>query len=81
MNLADYLAATGTTQQDMATAIGRSQSVVSRIMAGIQLPEPSTALAIVKATKGMVTLCDLFYQNGPCKRECHASKKRRRITK
>lgn len=70
MNLADYLATTGTTQQDMAAAIHRSQSVVSRLAAGVQEPDPVTARRIVAFTKGKVRLCDLYLSPADAKRWC-----------
>lgn len=55
-----WLADTGTTQAELARAVGVGQSAVSRIAAGVELPNPATAAALAKATRGKVTVCELL---------------------
>ncbi len=60
MDLKSYLAESGRTMQDMATACGRAQSVISRIANGLQFPERTTALSLIEASKGKICICDLY---------------------
>lgn len=60
MDLAAYLTESGRTMMDVATEIGRAQSVVSRIANRVQLPEPSTALRLIEASRGKICMDDLY---------------------
>lgn len=40
--------------------IGRAQSIVSRLVNGKHRADPTTALRIIKATRGKVHLADLY---------------------
>lgn len=60
MDLGNYLKETGTTMSDFGRRIGRAQSIVSRLVNRRHRADPSTALRIVKATGGKVSMDDLY---------------------
>ena len=60
MTLREYLETTNTTMAAFGKKIGRAQSIVSRLCAKKHRPDPSSAIRIVAATKGRVTLNDLY---------------------
>ena len=49
-SLADYLAATGQTQEALAEALGISQPAISAYVAGRTMPRPALALRLSKYT-------------------------------
>lgn len=49
-SLAEYLERTNTTQEELAAALGIAQSLVSRYVAGKQLPRPALALRLSEYT-------------------------------
>lgn len=49
-SLADYLAKTGQTQEELAEALGISQPMVSSYIAGRTMPRPALALRISEHT-------------------------------
>ncbi len=53
--LAKWLQKTGTSQEALASAVGVSQSYVSRLVSGARSPGRSVAIAIAKFTRGAVT--------------------------
>lgn len=60
MNVADYIKASGCTQEEFAARAGLAQSNVSRIVNGKQKPDPDTAVQIVVVTEGQVTLNEIY---------------------
>ncbi len=60
MELRQYLKETKTSMTTFGKAIGRAQSIVSRIAARKHRPDPVTAVRIVVKTKGKITLDDLY---------------------
>jgi transcriptional regulator with XRE-family HTH domain len=60
MTLLDYLNWKGLTQQEMADSVGVSKSYISLISNGERVPRAKIAQAIVRATKGAVSLEELF---------------------
>lgn len=72
MKLAEYLRETDTKMTEFGSKIGRAQSIVSRLSSEKHRPDPSTAVRIVIATKGRVTLDDLY--GTPKKYRCDCQK-------
>lgn len=72
MELADWLKETGTKMTEFGEKIGRAQSIVSRLSARKHRPDPTTAVKIVIATKGRVSLDDLY--GTPQRYRCDCSK-------
>lgn len=61
MKLRDYLKKNKIKITDFAESIGHSQSTISSYLTGARpRPRPDIALKIVEATKGKVTLNDLY---------------------
>lgn len=60
MELLDYLTQNKITMQKFGERIGRAQSIVSRLANKKHWPDRGTAVKIVHATKGMVTLDELY---------------------
>ena len=60
MDLKDYLAQSDQTMSEFAEKISRAQSIVSRLVNRKHRPDPSTAVRIVVATKGLVSMDDLY---------------------
>lgn len=51
-------------QSVLAVQAGLSESGISRILAGKQIPEPKTALAISNALLGEVSVIEILFPNG-----------------
>lgn len=60
MELREYLTKNNITMSVMGKRVKRAQSIISRICARKHRPDPSTAVRIVIATKGAVSLDDLY---------------------
>ncbi len=60
MHLAQYMAAHGLSDEDVAALIGRSRVTISRIRRGIVRPEWTTIERLKKVTKGAVTADDFL---------------------
>ena len=60
MTLSEYLEKTHQTQAEFGELIGKSQQLISGYCTGTLTSPRATALDIVKATKGAVTLEDLW---------------------
>lgn len=60
MELREYLTQNNMTMVQFGEKIGRAQSIVSRLCGKKHRADPSTAIRIVSATKGRVTLDDLY---------------------
>lgn len=60
MELGNYLKTNGITMSAFGKRIGRAQSIVSRLVNKRHRADPSTALRIVKATGGVISLDDLY---------------------
>lgn len=73
VELSDWLKETKTTMVDFGIAVGRAQSIISRLAARRHRPDPSTAVKIVIATRGKVTLDDLYQT--PKRYRCDCAKK------
>lgn len=58
--LAAFIDAHGLTYEAFGRRVGLSRVSVHRIVSGSQIPSPESALAIVDATGGAVTLEDLI---------------------
>lgn len=60
VELKEYLKTNNVTMAVFGEKIGRAQSIVSRLANRRHRPDPTTALRIVKVTKGAVSLDDLY---------------------
>ena len=60
MKLHEYLTLAKMTQLEFSKKINKSQTLVSGYCTGTLIPPRATALKIVKITKGVVTLGDLW---------------------
>ena len=60
LDLKTYLETTNTTMTHFAAKIERAQSIVSRLSARKHYPDQSTAVNIVIATRGAVTMDELY---------------------
>ena len=60
MKLKEYLKNTGITGSELAIEVGVWPSAISQYKKFKRRPEPDIALRIVKATKGQVSLSDLY---------------------
>lgn len=60
VELREYLKEKNITMATMGTRVKRAQSIISRICAHKHRPDPTTAVRIVIATKGAVSLDDLY---------------------
>lgn len=58
--LAEYITAIGLTYEAFGQKVGLTRTSVHRIVSGAQIPSAESALAIVEATGGRVTLEDLI---------------------
>lgn len=70
--LLDWLHKNDVKMTEFGERIGRAQSIVSRLSRGLHRPDPNTAVRIVIATKGAVTL-DMLYGT-PKKFRCDCQK-------
>jgi DNA-binding transcriptional regulator YdaS (Cro superfamily) len=59
MKLKAYLKKTGFTRREFGDNVGLTEAMVSRICTGNRCPSAEPAAAIVKFTRGQVTLADL----------------------
>lgn len=79
MNLKDWWAAEKKSQENpngwttisFAKKLGRAQSIVSRLIHERHRPDPVTAVRIVIATQGDVTLDDLYKLPQRYRCKCH----------
>lgn len=60
MDLREYLTARRITMMAFGEKIGRAQSIISRICNRKHRADPTTALRIVVATRGEVSLDDIY---------------------
>jgi len=59
MGLEEYLTAEGLSQAALARELGVTRSAVNQWLAGRAVPSASTALAIIRRSRGRVTLEEL----------------------
>jgi transcriptional regulator with XRE-family HTH domain len=60
MELSKYIKMTGITATELAAMVGITPSAMSNYRQGIRFPRREIALRIVAATKGQVSLSDLY---------------------
>ena len=60
MDIKKYTEMTGTTYADLARLVKVTPQAIFQYAKGVRMPRPSIAFRIVKATKNMVTLADLY---------------------
>lgn len=63
MNIKDFLKANGLTQKQLAEKAGCTAGAISHLCTGRRKPRPEIARRIVKATKGKVSLNDLYAED------------------
>lgn len=65
MTIREALAKKGWKPADLASKVGVDRSYIIRLMNGQRRPSPEVALAIERATNGMVTRMELLYPDDP----------------
>lgn len=73
MELREYLTQNKITMQKCGESVGRAQSIISRLCAHRHWPDRSTAVRLVKFTKGRVTLSDLYQLPSKLRCKCESA--------